>query len=240
MKRKNSLIPFVAGMLVMLALVGTVLPAVALSGKDITVYPGVNIFIDDQKLNPKDANGNPVEVFIYNGTTYLPVRAVSEALGQPVQWEGSTSSVYIGKHTGEKPAVWLSDMDYFDVNDSYDWKCGQELLDNLDKTHQHCINDSGWYHDNQYISYKINNQYSLLSGTFFQKYESRNEEGLSTLTIYGDDEILWSGSTGKGMNPVSFSINITDVETLKIVIKSEMIYNDQYARVAIGDVGLWT
>ena len=68
----------------------------ATTGRDITVYPGVSVFINGKKLVPTDVNGDPVEVFIYNGTTYLPARAVSGALKLSVQWDGETNSVYIG------------------------------------------------------------------------------------------------------------------------------------------------
>lgn len=105
---------FVAGILSAALIAVMVTPGLAaLAGKTIQVFTGVDIYIDDVKLIPKDANGNPVEVFVYNGTTYLPVRAVGEAVGKAVQWEGKTNSVYLGKHTGEKPAVWLKDLDYF-------------------------------------------------------------------------------------------------------------------------------
>ena len=60
------------------------------------LYSNVKIYIDGKKIDPKDANGNTVEPFIYNGTTYLPVRAVGEAFGKVVAWDGSTSSVYVG------------------------------------------------------------------------------------------------------------------------------------------------
>ncbi len=46
---------------------------------------------------PKDANGNVVEPFTMNGTTYLPVRAISNALEKDVEWDGEAFSVYIGK-----------------------------------------------------------------------------------------------------------------------------------------------
>lgn len=45
--------------------------ASALTQKNITVERGVTVYVDDQKLNPGDANGNPVEPMLYNGTTYL-------------------------------------------------------------------------------------------------------------------------------------------------------------------------
>lgn len=42
------------------------------------------------------------------------MRAVGEAVGKAVQWEAKTSSVYIGQHKSDKPAVWLDELDYFD------------------------------------------------------------------------------------------------------------------------------
>jgi hypothetical protein len=48
-------------------------------------------------IQPKDANGKVVEPFISDGTTYLPVRAVCQALGKDIIWDGDTNSVYIGK-----------------------------------------------------------------------------------------------------------------------------------------------
>ncbi|MFC4768008.1 stalk domain-containing protein [Effusibacillus consociatus] len=43
----------------------------------------------------------------YQGTTYVPVRYVSEALGYPVEWEGTTRTVFIGSKpvVGSAPAL---------------------------------------------------------------------------------------------------------------------------------------
>jgi branched-chain amino acid transport system substrate-binding protein len=59
-------------------------------------YNNIQLFIDGTKITPKDVNGKIVEPFIHNGTTYLPVRAVGEALGKTVDWDGATQTVYIG------------------------------------------------------------------------------------------------------------------------------------------------
>ncbi|MCI8539680.1 MAG: copper amine oxidase N-terminal domain-containing protein [Oscillospiraceae bacterium] len=59
-------------------------------------YRDIKICIDGQFITPKDVNGNVVEPFIYNGTTYLPVRAVGEALGKSVEFDSSTYTVYLG------------------------------------------------------------------------------------------------------------------------------------------------
>ena len=53
-------------------------------------------FLRGRVFTPKDAAGNVVEPFIMNGTTYLPVRAVGEALGMSVNWDGNTHTVYLG------------------------------------------------------------------------------------------------------------------------------------------------
>lgn len=47
----------------------------------------INIFV----------NGNPINAgaFLMNDTTFIPLRAVSEALGSTVEWDGDTRSVYI-------------------------------------------------------------------------------------------------------------------------------------------------
>jgi hypothetical protein len=70
--------------------------------KNIEVtYNNIQLIIDGTKITPKDVNGNIVGPFIYNGTTYLPVRAVGEALGKTVDWDGATQTVYVG----DKPAT---------------------------------------------------------------------------------------------------------------------------------------
>ncbi|MDR2355562.1 MAG: copper amine oxidase N-terminal domain-containing protein, partial [Clostridiales Family XIII bacterium] len=77
---------------------GGISAAFAASGaKTITAsYDDIKIYVNQNRIEPRDANGNAVEPFISDGTTYLPVRAVAESLGQEVSWDGSTKSVYIG------------------------------------------------------------------------------------------------------------------------------------------------
>lgn len=56
-------------------------------------YSGIKITLDGLELVPKDSNGNIVEPFTVNGTTYLPVRAIADALGLGVSWDGATQTV---------------------------------------------------------------------------------------------------------------------------------------------------
>ncbi|WP_253290997.1 stalk domain-containing protein [Pseudoflavonifractor sp. MSJ-37] len=89
---------FAAGVLVATLAMGVAVPAgaAALTGKKIDVLQGIEIFVDGVRLDPKDANGKSVETFVYNGTTYIPLRAVSQALGKAVNYDGNTKRAYIG------------------------------------------------------------------------------------------------------------------------------------------------
>ena len=94
---------FLAGALTMALVAGLAVPAgAALASKTIQVLTGSEIYVDGVKMEPTDANGNPVDTFVYNGTTYVPLRAVSEYLGKNVSWDGASQRVYIGEAPGVK------------------------------------------------------------------------------------------------------------------------------------------
>jgi hypothetical protein len=44
----------------------------------------------------EDVNGNQVYPINYNGTTYLPIRAISQLMNEPIEWEGSVKTILIG------------------------------------------------------------------------------------------------------------------------------------------------
>ncbi len=60
------------------------------------VYNDIKLVINGSETVTTDANGTVVDPFIVDGTTYLPVRGVAEALGETVTWDGETSTVHIG------------------------------------------------------------------------------------------------------------------------------------------------
>lgn len=88
---------FFSGMLTMLLIVCLTGTAIATTGKVTKEleYRNISVSLDGQKLNLTDAKGNPVEPFMFDGTNYLPVRALAEALGLDVAWDGATSTVVL-------------------------------------------------------------------------------------------------------------------------------------------------
>lgn len=89
------------------------------------VYMNVKLVIDGEEIIPKDANGNIVEPFIYNGTTYLPVRAIGEAFNKDVHWDGGTATVYVGDIVKPAKEVSLYDKPYIECGKSSEFISGK-------------------------------------------------------------------------------------------------------------------
>lgn len=69
-------------------------------------FTGIRVTLDGRELELRDQKGDPVEPFAVEDTTYLPVRAVAEALGLGVDWdaEGNTVALTTGAApSGETP-----------------------------------------------------------------------------------------------------------------------------------------
>lgn len=116
--KKTIVIPIIVVLL--LALAVTAFASTGAVSKTIT-YRNIKITLDGKELTPKDVNGTPTEPFIMDDSTYLPVRAVAEALGIDVGWDDATSTVTLtsapaavplSKYWSEGSAVSQSLTDY--------------------------------------------------------------------------------------------------------------------------------
>lgn len=208
----------ILGLVVMMAFGAMAIPVVAaVIQKQITVATGVNIYVDDTKLNPTDVNGNPVEVFIYNGTTYLPVRSVAEAVGKPVLWDGKTRSVYLGKHDTDEPAVMLHELDYFDR--SSEFRTYRDVKDNLGNSYDYGFTSSNILSGNDWQTYNIDGKYTKMKGKYILNYKYRDTPHKERFKVYGDGKLIYNSSvmTG-GVHPIDFEIDLRGVLELKIEI----------------------
>ena len=98
---KNKTLTKVVVSAIVLSTLATV-SAFAANTKEIKAYLNYDLKIkyDMQEQNLFDAEGNRVYPISYNGTTYLPVRAIGNLFDVNVDWDGDTYSVLLGK-TGE-------------------------------------------------------------------------------------------------------------------------------------------
>lgn len=63
----------------------------------ITVDPSIKILVSGEEFKPKDANGKDVMTFVYNGTTYAPVRALAEAYGLEVGYDSTLNMATVDR-----------------------------------------------------------------------------------------------------------------------------------------------
>ena len=106
-ERSRGFISGVLASVITLSLIGTA--SATIGPRNITAdYSDIKITLNGTEITPTDANGTMVEPFAVNGTTYLPVRAVGNALGLDVQWNGTTSTVLLSGVTGNG---WLTSRD---------------------------------------------------------------------------------------------------------------------------------
>ena len=94
-------------LMVCLLVTAFTLPAWSSTGNKTVelTYRDIKITLNGTPITPKDANGNAVEPFIIDGTTYLPIRAIADALGLDVGWDPGTSTVTLKEPSGAAPVV---------------------------------------------------------------------------------------------------------------------------------------
>ena len=92
---KNILKGYAAGVLSTALLVGGIAYAASTVKTIDVTYDNIKVYKDNVLCETKDANGTVVEPFIYNGTTYMPVRGTANLAGMDVTWDGATKSVYL-------------------------------------------------------------------------------------------------------------------------------------------------
>ena len=73
--------------------------------KSIEVEYGIDVEFNGQQIAMADATGKPVDAFVYQGTTYVPIRAISETFGADVGYDSSTNTAYVYDDFSEICAV---------------------------------------------------------------------------------------------------------------------------------------
>lgn len=96
---------FIAGMITMLLIVSMAGTVSATNGKVMKEleYRDIKVSLDGEILDLRDAQGNVVEPFKFDGTNYVPVRAIAQILGLNVAWDGKNATVLLTTPEDQKP-----------------------------------------------------------------------------------------------------------------------------------------
>lgn len=191
---------------------------------------GITIKYNGETQKMTDANGTPVYPITYKGTTYLPVRAVSNMLGIGVEWEQATQTVLLGKTGG----VDLIDTfkPYNDYTTSIDYRVSliPEFIQSSAKETADIggVSVSHWLglRTDHFIdaapecSFNLGGKYDTLT---FQVYSQRD----MTLIVTGDNgSVLGQFDLKGGQVPQSLTVEL--LGTTQLTFRCEKVPGDVY------------
>ena len=229
---KKTLKGYILGILSSMLLFGIV----AYAASTTTLYNvranGVKIVIDGRELHPTDVNGNKVEPIIYNGTTYLPVRAVANAFNKAVQWDGPNYTVYLGDMDGKLkyPTVELENMTSIN-EEMYKTK---KLTDNYGNRYSRAIyNISPSYTDFEFL---LNMKYSKFKGVLYVP-EGTTSSKTGYLQIIADGNTIYtSPEMTRASSPVYIDVDVTGYNDVKIEFSNS---GNNIVGMCLGDAGFY-
>lgn len=201
------------------AMIAPVSAAAASAIKNIqVVIGGIKIYVDGNIQTPVDANGNKVEPLIYNGTTYLPVRAATNMLtDKEISWDQKSMSVYIGK----QPIAESTPLDSIKPYVSHmNMRTGERAKYTiLDETFTTFNMLYGRYNESN--TYLLKSNYSSINGKYIIPYTRIGSTDKGKLEFYSVDEfggeiLIDSYELKAGDKAIDIKVNIVGVNILKI------------------------
>jgi len=202
--------------------------------KNLLVYYGIANKI---VINGLDKTPTDTMPFVYEGTTYVPLRYISEALGSSVGWEGSTGTIFIGEQPN-KNITYLSDLPLY----SYDNVTLLRTNNSTDEDKN--ITSYSYYFPSGYVMkaagteyakgislipnnkaypstdliFNLNGQYSTLSGVVNYADQWMERAGKDIIKFYVDDILKGQYTIEKGKLPQNFEISVKNGLQLRIEI----------------------
>lgn len=197
------------------------------------IADGVRIVVDGRRINPTDANGNTVEPIIYNGTTYLPVRAVANTFGEAVSWDGRNYTVYLGNMEGELEYP-TEELNTDDNIGDYFWKESRDLKDNYGNYYSRAIECDCNNHDYDATFEKIcSMKFSKVKGTIYVENGSTLDDDIQIIIKTDGKTVYTSPVLNKMTAPVNFDVDITGCNIFQIV------QTKRNSTIHIGDAGFY-
>lgn len=198
--------------------------AFAAGGKMIEVFYNVkDIKVNQVSKMPKGTQ----QPFIYNGSTFVPLAFVGEALGQPVKWDAQNRTVLIGE-TGEASAAYpkngieeMNQQGGRGANVRYEYQ-GKEIKDNVGNVYTNYIAyyiwnfwpESGWV----YNEFPLNGQFKKFKATIGLTNEYKNTTATSTVSIIADGVEKYSTTLKAGDMPTQMEVDLTNAVKVQIKV----------------------
>ena len=225
---KKAAAGYVAGFLSAAVVFGGVAYATVGTKTIEAVYSNIKVYKDNVLCELKDANGTVIEPFIYNGTTYLPVRGAANLADMEVTWDGASKSVYLWDEMVPEGTYFLEVCPPYDESiwvDTYLASKGQSFSMAGEKYSNGLVFDG----KSQYALFNLNSKYQTIECTIGH---TTNEQIEKTVSFIVDGKLVQEVTLEPECLPKKVSIPVQYGLQLKIMT-NDIRYN---GNIGIGDM----
>lgn len=215
MKQNKTLRRALCVLAVLSLMVGSAIAASNVTKKMIEAnYMGIKLVVDGVEVTPKDSQGNVIDPFISEGTTYLPVRAVGEALDKEVTWDGETKTVYIGQVPGTEDN-WMIKLPPYQVRQAtiYDGSDRKATFSVAGVTQTQGVVFKGSLSTDPFGVWYTNCQYDTMSFTIGHVGDKTHN---AVMTVYLDGEYSTEYSLTYDGAPKTINIPLNSAPNVKL------------------------
>ena len=227
---------FIAGVLATIILFSGALYAKSRVERIEVSYNNIQVYKDNVLQSLKDAQGNSIEPFVYQGTTYVPLRAAAELAGMQVRWDGASKSIYLtgGQNQSSQPAAKVQLLDVCRPQEGKDFNIHEEGISLNGQQFSKGFSLTSFV---GYTFFNLNKQYTQLEASIgINEWRRRDPDDRATIHFYLDRKLVYSLEIkSTDTQPHKITIPLNNASNLEI----KMDRNDYGIQVGLGDITVY-
>jgi len=194
-------------------------------------YNNIKVYKDNVLCELKDANGTVVEPFIYNGTTYMPVRGTANLADMEVTWEGSTQSVYLWDELVPSGTYLMEVCPPYEISKDYVKTFLQSKGKTFSMAGEKYSNGFTMKYDNKYALFNLDSKYSNIEFTIGHVDGNSTFSKEQSVSFFVDGKLVKEITIEKDSLPKTVSIPVSYGLQLKIITGEEY-----YSYIGFGNI----
>jgi len=241
LKKVGKVLAIILAIMVVFTAGGVVVGATGVDQQITAILArGITVRNNSQPVTFTNAAGQQMYPILYQGSTYLPLRAMAELFDVSIEWDGSTRTVLMGD-TGavQQPAQqptphayrFLHDLPLVGFSNEVRFGTVNMQGNSYGRAMYVPVARGGW------TSRNLNAQYNTMTARIGPTgvASSMNNNGFSNIMVLGDGREIASFNIDMDFQPQDISIDVRGVSVLRIEIDQPLIRSP---RVAIANAVL--
>lgn len=196
-------------------------------------YDNIKVYKDNVLCELKDSNGSVIEPFIYDGTTYLPVRGAASVAGMQVTWDGATKSVYLWDNQVPGGTYLMEVCPPYETEncETYLQQEGRKFkMSGEEYSNGFTLYAYGNGYNNGYAMFNLNSKYSTIQFTIGHVDDTSMED--TNISFFVDGKLVKEMNIEADAMPQTVSIPVSYGLQLKVVAAGENMFSE----VGIGNI----